>query len=210
MDTAIEELLRQGLLGTTLTPIDWNILLQDASDSGSLHGVLVASHKLKIKPPKAILENLLLTALCSGECIIALDACKELQRDLIEKEKNILAESTILSGNVQEFFECFTIDDPGTLGMFHTTIAIATGRLLRKNKGLELPTRVNLHSWVKIYHKELSLFNPIARYVLESDTPPAGIFFVFSKETCAKFLGALLVENFITKECARAIQFLNF
>lgn len=210
MDTSIEELLRQGLLGTSLTTLDWDMLLQEASDAGSLQGVFVASHKLKTKPSKAILENLLLTALCTGKCGVAIDTCKELQRELVEKERNLLAESLVLSGNVQEFFECIPIEDEGVLSMFHTTIAIAVSRLLRRNRQQEPPIKINLYSWVEVYQAELSLFNPQAKAIIRSRMDPFGIFFIFSKDTLNRFLGALLVENCITKECAQGIRFLDF
>lgn len=210
MDSSITELLRQGRLGTNLTDVDWNILLQDASDSGSLDGVLVASNKLKRKPPLSTLENLLLTAICSGEGKTAVAACTEIKRNLTEKETFVLLESIILSGNVQEFFDCFSVDNKEVLGMFHTTMAIAVCRSLRRNRKENMPMIVNLHSWVNVYHNEFSIFKPLARIKVSDEELLSGTFFIFTKETCNLLLGALLVEDAINKECAKAIMQLHF
>lgn len=205
MDTLIQELKRRGKLGLDLTSVDWSLLLQEASDNGSLRGVFAASAKLKMTPPLAVLENLLLTAICTGNCEEALNTSKELKRKLSVVELGLLTESTILCGNVQGLLNTFYIYNPLWLAILHTTMAIAASRLLRKNKGLTQPKRSNLHSWVQIYNEDFALFSPEVKYSILSDLPPPGTFFIFSQETCLKLIGVLLVENMITKQAAAEI-----
>ena len=205
MDTLIQEIKRRGKLGLDLTPVDWILLLQEASDKGSLQGVFAASAKLKTTPPSAVLENLLLTAICTGDCEEAVSTSKELKRKLSVVELSLLTESTILCGNVQGLLDTFYIYNPLWLAMLHTTIAIAVSRLLRKNKGMAQPAKSNLHSWIQIYDEDLAVFTPEVKHGIFSDLPPSGTFLIFSQETCLKLIGALLVENMITKKTAEEI-----
>lgn len=201
----IKELARQGLLGTALTETDWTILLQDASDFGSIDGVLTASIKLHCKPPKETLENLLLSALCKGEYSTAYATAKALGRGLQKNEKNLLLQGAILSGNVQEMFNHTTIDSVPKLGIFHTTAAIAVCRSIREKEKLELPYHVNLKEWSIPYAKELLRFNLTADHKLDLVTPLAGLFFIFTQETSLTLAGALLCDNLVNKECANAL-----
>lgn len=210
MNNPITELIHNAKLGIDLTQIDWEILLREASDAGSLEGVLTASLKLNKKPSEKTLENLLLATVSMGKPDIALDTCKHLKRGITQLELSLLIESTILSGNVEEFFKCIPVVDDETLAMLHTTMAIAVCRILRKKRGGILPYYINLRSWVDVYHKEFNLFRPTARKRLNSKDRLFGDYFIFSEETKHKFLGALIVEDMISKECSSAIMTLHF
>jgi hypothetical protein len=211
MDASIKELLRGARLALSLTPIDWDILIKDASDSGSLDGVLVAANKLHIMPPAEALENLLLTSLCSGKGAVAFATCKALNRTLTEEEGNILTESTILAGGVEDFLKHPGVTNFTTLTMLHTTIALGVGRTLRlKRKSEPLPQRINLNSWVDSYHRELSPFGITAHKEIKVYAGIPGHFYLFSRDTLNRLLGALLMDGVISKECLKTILTFNF
>lgn len=205
MDIAIRELLRQGVLGTSLTSVDWNILLQDASDFGNMDGLLTAAHKLKCKPPKEALENLLLTALCKGDCTLALAACKELGRELDVNEKKVMLEGAVLSGNVQEIFNTLEIKSVEMFAIFHTSAAIAVLRSMYKKHKIPEQGVLNLKAWTTSYTAALSRFELYAFEKFDLVKPITGLFFVFTGETIHKIVGALISDNLINTPCANAL-----
>lgn len=209
MDNSVLKLLKQGDAGTKLTYEDWQLLLQDASDAASLNGVYVAAFKLNTKPPTETLENLLLSALCVGACEVAIDTSKEIKRDLTELEKRLLIEGAVLFGDIGGFHKCIKIDDESILGMFHSCGMIAACRALRVRRGEDLPTHINLHSWVTVYAKELSFFNFEYATSIETQDPLPGTFFILNEASRNLLVGALIVSDLISRECIHTLLLLE-
>lgn len=210
MDKSVAELKRQGMLGSVLTKEDWQVLLQEASDIGSLNGVLVASQKLQCKPSKEILENLLLSALCKGDCGVARKAHRVLERELTETEKAIMLGGAILLGKVGEIVDNIKITNKGMLSMLHTATAISVFNLLRQKRGVSFPKTINFHTWVRTYWREYSYFNLKPKHTIVTTSPISGTFLIFTEESKRTLTGALLSNDIITRECAEKIHNLSF
>jgi hypothetical protein len=202
MDT-LKKLLELAKMGPHLNEDDWKMLLHAAHEAEDLGGVLLASNHLNIKPPKDILESLLLTFIVGASCEKTFAVKKLLGRELDVVERDLLIEALILSGNTQDFFEYIQIGNKVILGMLHTTVALSAMIQVRKKRGLPPIRKINLKSWAYLYREELSLFSPKIKICFGCEKSVTGNFPIFFEETMNRFLGILLAEHLITPKCAQ-------
>ena len=205
MDHAIEELVRQARFGLALTTVDWEIILGDAVDLGDINILLTAASKLRYTSPRAALENLLHAAIHRGNCSLALTACKELNRKLDEKETKILLEAAVLFGNVQEIFNTYEINAGAIFPIFQTSSAIAVCRSMCRKHNLSTPNKLSLKTWPLAYTRAATRFEFIALEKIDLVSPVEGMFFIFTEKTMDKIIGALVSDNLINAECAKAL-----
>jgi hypothetical protein len=178
MEDNIIECLRRAKLAIDLTQIDWELLLQDSVEEGSLCGVLTVLTKLPKYSRKQALEDLVVSAVCSGDGQTALDACKELQRSLSMGEEVMLLENMALAGNVEGFFRSVTLapNQAEAVAFFHITIMIAVcGFMYKKRVGSLANAKIG--SWHVTYKHELALFNVRGRQHVPSYRVPGALLF---------------------------------
>jgi hypothetical protein len=203
MHATYEKLLVKWKEGKDLERDDWEKLLQDGEDLGGLDAVLIALEKLEEKGNREPLERLLLTSICSGNGSVAIETSRLLGRKLDNTEQEMLLESMVLAGNVEDFQRYIVVDHPELYALVHTAIVLAVTRhLYKKSHGL-FPN-ANLFNWPKIYVKELMLFE-LSMRATSSLWFPGSHIIVLKTISLERLIGALLMEGIISKECARAI-----
>lgn len=190
--------------GTNLTRDDWEIILCDVKDFGSLRGTIEVLKMLPKRPIKKEMEELLCTALCAGDGKTAIKICSLLQRELTAQESRILLENTILTGNVMGFYYSNKVKDFETRIQFHTTVTIGVLRCAYRKRTGAIPN-ANLTSWRTVYKREMNIFFPEGEMHASTRLPKAELIFC-SPATLHRLVGALLLEGLITEECIKEIM----